>query len=163
MKKRTTFIGAVLSLFPLGQPLLLKTGALLSTTGLMISLPEKVNSESNDFYFNRALEKGEKGDYYGAISDFTKAIEINPSDDAYYNRGWNKQKLEDYYGAIADYTKAIEINPNYRNAYLNRGRSYYSLNDKGSACKDFKKAVFLGSTSTEEWLNSEGGSWCRNI
>ena len=41
MKKRTAFIGAILSLIPLGQPLLIKT-SVLSTTGLMISFPEKV-------------------------------------------------------------------------------------------------------------------------
>ena len=130
MKKRTAFIGAILSLIPFGQPLLIKTGVVLSTTSFMISLPEKVNAKSADFYFNSAYDKAEIGDHNGAISD---------------------------------YTKLIEINPNYAEAYLNRGRSYYSLNDEGSACKDFKKAVFLGHTSTEEWLNSEGGSWCRNM
>ena len=61
MKKRTAFIGAILSLIPFGQPLLIKTGLVFSTAGIMLSLPEKVNSESNDFYFNRAYEKGEKG------------------------------------------------------------------------------------------------------
>ena len=74
-----------------------------------------------------------------------------------------KTALDDHYGAISDYIKAIEINPKYEKAYINRGRSFYSINDKENACKDFKKAVFLGSTTTEEWLNSEGGSWCRNM
>ena len=124
MKKRTAFIGAILSFISFGQPLLLKTGALLSTTGLMISLSKKVNAESNYFYFNRALKKGEKGDYYGAISDYTKAININPQyAKAYYNRAWNKAKLKDYYGSISDYTKAIEIDPKDASAYYNRGWS----------------------------------------
>ena len=36
-------------------------------------------------------------DHYGAISDFTKAIEINPNNvDPYINRGL--KKIEDYYG-----------------------------------------------------------------
>ena len=114
MKKGTAFIGAILSLIPFGQPSLINTGVVLSTTGLILSVPEKVNAESADFYFDRAFEKGNNGDYYGAIFDYTKAIEINPNDgDAYYNRGWNKGSLKDYYGAISDYTKAIEINPNY--------------------------------------------------
>ena len=163
MKKRTVFIGAILSLIPLVHPLLIKTGVVFSSSAVMLFLPEKVNAENSEFYFNRAFEKGKNGDHYGAISDFTKAIEITPSEGAYYNRGWNKSKLKDYYGAISDYTKAIEIDPNNENIYVNRGRSYYSLNDKGMACEDFKKAVFLGSTSTKEWLNSEGGSWCRNM
>ena len=35
MKKRTAFVGALLSLIPLGQPLIIKTGAFLSTTVLI--------------------------------------------------------------------------------------------------------------------------------
>ena len=51
-------------------------------------------------------------DYQGAISDYTKAIEINPKEaKAYHNRGMAKDLLRDYQGAISDYTKAIEINP----------------------------------------------------
>ena len=123
MKKRTAFIGAILSLIPFGQPLLIKTGVVLSSSAVMLSLSEKVNAKSADFYFNRAYDKAEKGDYYGAISDFTKAIEIDPNyKEAYYNRAWNKQKLNDYYGAISDYTKAIEIDPNYAQSFNNRGR-----------------------------------------
>ena len=36
MKKRTAFIGAILSLIPFGQPLIIKTGIFLSTTGITI-------------------------------------------------------------------------------------------------------------------------------
>ena len=58
-------------------------------------------------------------DYNGAISDYTKAIEINPNyAKAYYNRGLTKRNLKDFNGAISDYTKAIEINPNYAKAYV---------------------------------------------
>ena len=128
MKKRTAFIGAVLSLIPLSQPLLIKTGVILSSSAVMLSLPAIVNAETSTFYFDRAYEKGENGDYYGAISDYTKAIEIKPSESAYYNRGWSKGKLEDYYGAISDYTKAIEINPSEK-AYYNRGWSKGKLED----------------------------------
>ena len=51
MKKRTAFIGAILSLISSGQPLFLKTGVVLSTTGLMVLAPEKVHAESAYFYF----------------------------------------------------------------------------------------------------------------
>ena len=46
MKKRTAFIGAILSLIPLGQPLLIKTGVVLSSSVVMLSLPEKVNARN---------------------------------------------------------------------------------------------------------------------
>ena len=76
MKKRTAFIGAILSLIPLGQPLLIKTGAVLSTTGFILAVSENVHAKDAAFYFNRAYDKNEKGDYYGAISDNTKKQEI---------------------------------------------------------------------------------------
>ena len=111
MKKRTAFIGAILSLIPFGQPLLIKTGVVLSTTGLVISFPEKVSARNSDYYFDRAYEKAKNGDHYGAISDYTKAIELDPKDDhSYHNRGVARENLGKCYEAISDYIKAIEDN-----------------------------------------------------
>tara|TARA_Y100000746_G_C15159339_1_gene308449 strand:- start:93 stop:473 length:381 start_codon:yes stop_codon:yes gene_type:complete len=110
MKKPTALIGAILSLIPLGQPFFIKTGVFLSTTSMMLFLPEKVNSESSDFYFNRAYEKGERGDHYGAISDYNKAIEIDPNDtDLYVNRGVSKENIGDIKGACVDAKKAVSL------------------------------------------------------
>ena len=156
MKKRTAFIGAILSLIPLGQPLIIKTGVVLSSSAVMLSLTKKVNAETSTFYFNRAFEKGNNGDHYGAISDFTKAIEINPSDaNAYYNRGLSKNKLEDHYGAIADYSKAIEINPNYLSAYKNRGIDKEIIGDLKVACVDSQKASQLGDQDAVNWVRDQ--------
>ena len=79
MKKRTAFISAILSLIPFGQPLLIQSGLVLPIVGFMLTLPEKVNAESAYFYFNSGNDKYDAGDYYGAIFDFTKAIEIDPN------------------------------------------------------------------------------------
>ena len=57
MKKRTAFIGAILSLIPLGQPLLIKTGVVLSTTGIIISHTETVFAKSQEFYIDRGKSK----------------------------------------------------------------------------------------------------------
>ena len=54
--------------------------------------------------------KNDLKDYYGAISDYTKAIEINPRYvSAYHNRGVAKEYLQDYEGALKDYEKATKI------------------------------------------------------
>tara|TARA_B100000700_G_scaffold314504_1_gene401182 strand:+ start:2700 stop:2879 length:180 start_codon:yes stop_codon:yes gene_type:complete len=58
MKKRTAVIGALVSLLPLGQPLVIGTGAALTITVMMFSVPEKAHAESVDFYFNRGIKKG---------------------------------------------------------------------------------------------------------
>ena len=81
MKKRITVIAAALSLMQLGHPLVVGTSAFLTSAGLMLSASEKAYAESADFYFNRAYNKVEDGDFYGAISDFSKALEINPKDE----------------------------------------------------------------------------------
>ena len=144
MKKRTAFIGAILSLIPLGQPLIIKTGVVLSSSTVMLSLSEKVYAGDNSYYFNRAYDKAERGDYYGAIADYTKAIEIDPNDfKAFNNRGNSKDDLKDYEGAISDYTKAIEINPNYEKAYFNRGLAKRKINDYFGAIADYKKAIVI--------------------
>ena len=49
MKKRTAFIGGILSLLTSGQPLIIKTGVVLSSSAVLFSLPEKVNSENANF------------------------------------------------------------------------------------------------------------------
>ena len=155
MKKRTAFIGAILSLIPLGKPLLINTGVVLSTTVFMLAVPENAFARKNaNYYFNRAYDKAEKGDHYGAISDYTKAIEINPNDsEAYYNRGWNKGKLKDHYGAISDYTKAIELNSAFADAYYNRGHAKVGLNDYSGAISDFTKVIEINPQYVSAYNN----------
>ena len=102
---------------------------------------EKSNLNTAEEYFYRAYEKNNKGDYNGAIVDYTKAIEINPNYFiSYVNRGVVKNELKDYYGAIADYTKAIEINPE-EVAYTNRGLAKKELKDYYGAIADYTKAI----------------------
>ena len=156
MKKRTAFIGAIISLIPLGQSLFFKTGFVLSSSVVIFSLPDKVYADSANFYFNRAYDKNEKGDYYGAISAYNKSIQINSSNaDAYNNRGNAKAGLEDYYGAISDYNKAIEIDPKDELAFANRGVAKKRIGDMKVACIDWQKASSLGDESAAKWLRNQ--------
>ena len=124
---------------------------ILFTLALLISFISF--GQTADEYFDSGYDKAEAKDYYGAIADYTKAIEINPNDAlGYYNRGISKNGLKDNYGAIADYTKAIEINPNYKDAYSNRGSSKELLGDLNGACVDWKKAAEFGDTNAAEWV-----------
>ena len=105
-------------------------------------------------YYFRAITKMKLEDYNGAISDFNKAIEIDPNNaGAYMNRGNTKIKLKDFYGAISDYTKVIELNPNDAVAYCYRGNSKIILGDLNGACKDWKLATELGNTDAAGLYN----------
>ena len=146
MKKLTASIATILSLLPIGQTLAIGKGAALISTTLILSAPESVNAESDRFFYNLGIRKRKSGDYYGAISDYNKAIEINPSHPKAYNeRGYSKNKLKDFEGAILDFSKAIEINQRDSFAYYNRGRSKYFLNDFYGSISDINNSIKYSS------------------
>jgi tetratricopeptide (TPR) repeat protein len=99
-------------------------------------------TESAETYFNRGVDASQKGEYKRAISDYNKAIEINPDFVvAYLNRGYSQSRMGEYEKAISDYTKAIELNPRYAIAYYNRGFVYRRMGGYDRAILDFTKAI----------------------
>ena len=104
-------------------------------------------------YHLDGMKKVLNEDFYGAIADYTKAIEIDPNYDlAYAFRGVSKYYLEDYYGAIADYTKAIEIDPDFDYAYGSRANAKRALGDSNGYCADMKEAARLGNDDAVKWV-----------
>jgi tetratricopeptide (TPR) repeat protein len=81
-------------------------------------------------YFNRGVARLEKGEHDGAISDLTKAIEMNPgSSMAYFYRGRAYLGKREHDPAISDLDKAIELNPQLAVAYGERAMIYYLKKD----------------------------------
>jgi tetratricopeptide (TPR) repeat protein len=137
MSYRTIAIAAALSVLALGSPLITAKADPLA-----------------DIFFGIGLELYKQGDYQGAITEYTKAIEINPQDaSTYFNRGKAKVKLGDYRGSIADFTKSIQIHPENATAYFNRAYSKGQLQDLKGACDDWRKAADLGDE------DAAGGIW----
>ena len=155
MNKRTSFIGAILSLIPLGQPLLIKTSVVLSSASVILSVPKKVFADSAVLYLERGIEKRKSGDYYGAISDYTKAIEINPLyADAYYNRGNIKGRdLKDNKGALLDFNKALAIDPSNDQAYISRGVIKRRLGNFYGALSDYYKSIEIKPQNPQSFIN----------
>ena len=105
-------------------------------------------------YFNSGYDKAQAKDFYGAISDYNKAIEINPNyANVYYNRGISKYNLKDFNGAISDFNKAIELNPNLDVAYNNRGISKSDLKDYYGAISDYTKAIEINPNYANAYNN----------
>lgn len=103
-------------------------------------------------FFNRGVAKNDLQDYIGAIADFTKAIELDPTDaETYYARGYAKLYQQDYIGSIADLTNAIEINPNYGQAYISRGYTKSYLQDYRGAIADYTKAIKIDPTDARAY------------
>ena len=102
-------------------------------------------SQTAEEYFGKGNKKYNKGDFNGAIADYTKAIEIDSDYEGFYiNRGAAKYKLKNFSGAIADYSKAIQLDPNNGKIYYNRGFPKGMLEDYEGSCEDFNKSLELG-------------------
>ncbi|GCA71998.1 TPR repeat-containing protein YrrB [Microcystis aeruginosa NIES-2519] len=94
------------------------------------------------WYSNRGIIYYKQQKYDLAISDYSKAIEINPNyAQAYVNRGNLYSDLQKYDLALSDYNKAIDINPNDAYAYNNRGVLYSDLQKYDLALSDYDKAI----------------------
>ena len=142
MPRVTTAFAAALALFmPIGRPLLV---GLIPVVGIGAGLltTQAAYSMSAEDWFDSGVAKAKRGDWQGAIADWTKVIEINPRfADAYSNRGVAKDELEDYQAAIADFNKAIEIKPRDADVYYNRGNAKGELKDYQGAIADYTKAI----------------------
>ena len=108
MKQRTAFIGAILSLIPLGEPLFIKTGLVLSTAGIMLSIPEKVNADNDIYFGGGAVESYKNEDFSDALMNINKAIEIAPNNRYHFAmRSAIKSRMGNNAGGCKDLKKAI--------------------------------------------------------
>ena len=108
-------------------------------------------------YKQRGYEKSAKGDYAGAIEDFTEAIKLKPDDvDAYDGRGWAKTQSGDYTGAIEDFTQAIKHNPQDVTVYIQRAQVRLKLKDFTRAIEDYNQALKLNPDDSYFIINSRG-------
>jgi tetratricopeptide (TPR) repeat protein len=107
------------------------------------------------------------GRFDSALSDFNKAIELDPDYvKAYFNRAWLYHvKLADFEKAIDDYSKVIEFD-NYSKvvktkssislkaaAHNNRGNIYHKKPDHFMALQDYDSAISLNSGYSGAYYN----------
>jgi len=105
---------------------------------------EQIESKDAQFYNNRGAIYVAKGQYDQAISDFNKALEIDPNYlFAYNNRGTAYMNKDQYDQAISDFNKVLEIEPRYAGgaAYYGRAMVYEKKDQYDQAISDFNKAI----------------------
>ncbi|MCA2896703.1 tetratricopeptide repeat-containing S1 family peptidase, partial [Microcystis sp. M039S1] len=109
------------------------------------------------WYYNRGNLYYYQQKYDLALSDYDKAIELNPNyAKAYYNRGVLYYDQKKYELALADWNKAIELNPNFTDAYYNRGNLYYNQQKYDLALSDYNKAIDINPNDAGAYLNRGG-------
>lgn len=109
-----------------------------------VATPVPTPPTDYSFYQKRADAFSAKGEYDSAVTDYSRAIELNPKETSIYlNRGLVFYHKKSYDLAVADYNKAIELNPKDSTAFFNRGNSYEKMGDVTKAVADYQKAVEL--------------------
>lgn len=99
---------------------------------------EQHNSNGFDFLAN--------GRFENAVSEFDKAIELDPScAKAYHNRGWAYEHMAKYDLALADFDKAIQLSPNSAKTYYGRAEVYLDESLYDLAIADCNKAIQIDS------------------
>ncbi len=93
-------------------------------------------------YLNLGNAFEARGNYYDAIRNYNKSLDLNPlSFMAYSGRGMAFQEIGRYNNAISDFTKAVAIEPSFAEGYNNRGYLYWLLNENDLALQDFNRAI----------------------
>ena len=100
-------------------------------------------------YLKRGMNKHKKWNYDGAVTEYEKALELNPqSEEANFYTGNAKFDMEDFTGAINNYSKLILINSNHKYAYYNRGNAYYHKKEYDLAISDYNRATKINPNIT---------------
>ncbi len=95
-------------------------------------------------YRGRGLAKSELGKYPGAIEDFTKALELQPTSAVQAYRGWMHVVCEAPKLAERDFQLAIELDPKNSDAYAGRGFVRAIAKQSQEAIEDAEEALRLG-------------------
>lgn len=123
------------------------------TTAINQTNTEKDKKSLYTLYQGRGGAKNQLGDYSGAIRDFSKAIELNPTKaESYFLRAIAKTDIEDYAGGLADCNKGFKIKSNYGQGYYTRALCKYGLGNKNGAIEDLSMAGELGIEKAYEQI-----------
>lgn len=111
----------------------------------------------SEMFYKRANVYMNNRQYNLAVTEYTKAIELDPQyAKAYHNRGLAYYFVGKNFLSIEDYTKAIELNPQYAKAYTNRGSVYHTLGRSALAIEDYTKVIQLNPNDVESYLTRAG-------
>lgn len=114
--------------------------------------PESSNSTAQitanaaeGYYHDANVKYYELQDIQGGLSDYNRAIELDPNHAlAYSNRGnLRKDCLRDYQGSLADYDRALSIDPHDPVTYYNRALLKNIKQDYQGSFADYNRAIEL--------------------
>jgi len=122
----------------------------------LVSCSTFQGEQSAETHNNRGTGYFDIGNFEKAISEWNRAIEIDPQyADAYVNRGDAYLAKGEFDQALADFDKAITINPNDAYAYLFRGMCLIDIGENQRAIPDLERALELDLHPVDQELARE--------
>ncbi len=131
----------------------------IAILGLMLANNAAFADTNAKSLYSSGEAKFKAKDYSGAITDFTKALDLNPKyAEAFLNRGFAKRSAGDIEGAKVDFKSSIEVDPTPKDAaaYYHRAQAKSALGDNQGALSDYKRAAAHGDTKAQAWLKDNG-------
>ena len=102
------------------------------------------DGEDTEVYSNRGSAYLMIDEIDRAISDFDRAIQLEPDNAIrYYNRGIAFSRKHQVQKAIDDYSRAIQLRPDLAPAYGNRAHEFELAGERDKAIADYRKALLL--------------------
>lgn len=114
----------------------------------------KLEKGSKDVYAGRGLARATLGDYAGAIDDYSRVIDLQPTSKAYCQRGWAYLTGEAPLVALRDFEAAIRLDPQSGDAYNGRGFARARFGQHEAAVADAEQALELGPQTPRMLFNS---------
>ena len=108
-----------------------------------------------EYFFNRAQDKFELGNFEEAILDYNKALELSPAEIClvYSMRGNAKRNVGDFDGAISDQNKALDFDPLYVDGYFYRSIAKYKMGDFYGAIDDYTQVIKINPKDSDAFFN----------
>ena len=105
-------------------------------------------------YTNRGAVRKNEGKLNGALSDFTKAIQLGKDDyKAYSNRGAVYSDLGNFEKAVIDYKKAVSLKPGKPQVLASYGYALLQTGDIRGAVGSFNQSLQLQPVNPEVYTN----------
>ncbi len=138
--------GGGLGLIGFALVLILATGKSTTPVG-DVSKDLGDRAENAYAYLERGKTRSTAENLKDALSDFNRAIELQPTAETYRERGQVRDKLKDKQGALADFAEALKLQPNDAETYYQRASVEKDLGNKNQALTDLNKSLDLQSTN----------------
>ena len=92
-------------------------------------------------------------DFRGAISDFSRALELVPGEaSTLAGRARARQAIGDSKGAVEDYDSALTLEPENAGLLEGRGSARFGAWDKAGALEDYNQAVALAPDLAQAYM-----------